>query len=423
MPDLGTDELGSLKEAQLWGSLDTYTGLVPYVLSNSYDTIDELQDAKWIFKQCAYYELNELSDFFAEKIAEWVSSWIGKLINTVLLTLGFDYEYDTSSMKSKLIDFFWGARLAEVQDLFRKIEKTMTYINHVENTYLYQEISKKKEETIYRKDASGLREEVDRSEVSDKKIRNMIQNYDSYKIGATSVADIRMEFRNSRVQDIAELGITTENILEVNPNITKSIEEFNTARDEAHKDFEKMEKEAFLDQMKETVKDDLSNSFFESLSIAFPSTYFMTTIFGMDEINLKKYIQEDTWFQEAILDFQTIFENLKTQTDPEKIKKGIDNYYALLKEIATTSAGISEIVDENWDIGISVFNSFNLTLDQSIKNFNFWITLIGEWGLWNTVKWAFWTFSGVATIGWFASLLVNANKQKPICNCTGRKII
>jgi len=131
MPEwLGEYTLGTGKEKYVWA--------IPHVLNNSFSSLEKLNDKESLFKLCAYGKIAEVTRWFSELIAKW--AW--KVVGGVMWMFGLAWLVSEEKVKGAVTEFLWSNDIAEINKVFRKMLKVMSYLNYAENLVVAQQIEK-----------------------------------------------------------------------------------------------------------------------------------------------------------------------------------------------------------------------------------------------------------------------------------------
>ena len=395
-----------LEEEKLWWGKEKYAGAIPHVLDNTFGTINDLQSERGLFTVWAYGDVDTIVKTFADLIGKWVWKWTGWMVNNILGMVWMSALVDEDDVAEKIRTFLAGKNtIDEVHRVFRKIFKTMAYLNYAENAFLGKKIEGllKSWTKLYEK--SGEKWEIctydpTNSEKLKNLIKKIINNPNEYKIGEQEVEKIKMdEFRNKKIRDVSEYAITKDDILTYNESIKEDVEDINKLRKEKIELLEK-DKTKALDKMKANVESELSDSIFKSVCGTVPIAYLLEVFNVGKEEDVKQKIMEYGWYKDLLDGYKQEFENMKREPDTNKIKEKIDKYYAQLKEVSITAAGIYETQDENGNIFLHLGTPVRNVFASSGKMVMAWPTLMIKWGKevadgkffkWarDTIKWAY----------------------------------
>ncbi len=407
------------EKSKLWEWKEKYSGAIPNILDNSFKSIDEIQNRETIFTLCAYGNISVIQ----AKFGELVSTGAWKLVESILSLFGFDKKFDSSDVKEYVQEFIWWWEEKNVNMIFRKILKIMSYTNYAENVVLWRKIDSEINNwwKIYKIDWD-IYEEIDYSDYADEDkldlINSIQENPELYKIWDEEASVIISEFtKKSLNKFFVEEPVSLEEIMKYNVNINKHLKKYNEKRDVACESLNNWNKEKVLNNMKGQAEKEIYDWLYEKCKKMFTPLNLANVFY--DDSAIRKMIKEDAWFKKMIQDYHLKFDSLKNETDISKVKKSIDDYYSTVKELYVTQDAINEMVDENWDIVstmvIGIKNSFTwipYTFVNAYKAYKKWdyIESIAWWYGWSAsvaVMWnAIWLNRGIPwlLVKWFGKV-------------------
>ncbi len=407
----------------LWWGKDKYSWVIPHVLDNSFDTMGDLESEVGLFTVWAYGDVTQMEKAFAESLGKWVWAWAWLLINGVMWlfpTFKPVLPTDTKTVVAEKVKTFLTGdnNTDEIHSLFRKIFKTMAYLNYAENAYIWKTVEAwlKAGAILYKKSWDDWEaEEYDATDTEklQKLIQKIISDPGEYKVGETTVASMRTaEFRGKKIRDVQAMGITEDILLAYNPIIKKNVDDVNVQRKEKI-DLLATDQDAALDKMSANAESEMWNSIFRSIANTIPVLHLLE-IFGVGtEEEVKKKVMQYGWYKDLLAEYKTEFTKMKTEKDTTKVKEKIDKYYAQLKEVSITAAGLYELQDKDGNRFLHIKTPIYNMLSWYGKMIVTWPVLLVSWAAelvgwvaggdasqvrdWtkDLLKWAFYTGSGV----------------------------
>ncbi len=379
MPEWLTEyTLGTGKEKYVWA--------IPHVLNNSCKDLNDLNSKESLFKLCAYGKIAEVQKWFADLIAGW--AW--KVVGGVMWMFGLSWLVSEEKVKGAVSGFLWTNDIPEINKVFRKMLKVMSYLNYAENLVVAQQIEKAIAwwDKLYKKSGDTYEEiEYPADKEDAKDLINDIQNSPSdYKLGEKECSGIISDIRGKKIYDFVEYNITSEKIREYNPDIKESMKDINKERDEIRKKLDK-DPVGTLEKMKWEAEDKIANGMFESIRDFMPALHLAENIGIGQDASIERMIKESAWFKDNLAKYKEKFDQLKTEKDLNKVKKEIDNYYATLKELRTTQNAMIETSDENGNFMLTLWNSAKDFFVWSGQNITYGISLIRTGNVWKIIEW------------------------------------
>ncbi|MCX6823656.1 MAG: hypothetical protein NT085_00820 [candidate division SR1 bacterium] len=410
--DDGTMPTG-LAEEKLGGSKDTYSGAIPSVLDNTFTDIKTLQSQKATFLLCMY----GTKETIIKSLGDTLSTYGAKFVNSILGMTSFTAGIvDKDNLKDKMNTFLAGENsLQELQLVFRKMFKVISYINYAENAIIGKEIEKtyKAGEKVYKKGTDDKREDVSTGADDKEDLKGLIdeiqEDPENYKIG-TQVASIYLSTINSgKLNTLSTYTITSTELFEYNPTIKTTVDTYNKKRDVTLSLLKTNQTKA-LEGLVTSCGDEIADSARESWTNYLPLLHG-AEVFGAGNKNkAKKMLEDDAGYKAKVKKYQDKFELLKTEKDINVVKKAIDDYYATLKELATTENAIAEVTEENGNTTINIVTGAWNVAKGGPESMFMGIKMINKGGVWNIVKGSVMLYEGVATTTVVAGILLRSPK-------------
>jgi hypothetical protein len=378
--------------ATLWVHLDKQSGALPYIIDQSTDTIWEIISSKQIFYLCLENDVATLTD----TLTNMIGGKLGSMVQWLLSTCGFGYagkwvwEWLKNAIHKRLDN---ANNLAQIQLVFRKCIKTITYLNYAQNTRIKSHIDQQiKTWTKIQKKSGEWYEDV-KIPTDDKLYHELLddieKNVSSYKIWDKEAIVFQQDFGNKKIKDIDFTTIKTEDIYLYNNDIQTIQEEYKKKQEKIYADLEKNQTNT-LDELKKDCENQLVKWRRTMLKNKLPPLYF-AEIFGttFNADSTKDILQEKWWFDVLIQWFVSQFESAKTKSVSEA-KSVIDQYLMSLQELELWTDATLEISQENGNLTLNLvwaikwYGTSMITAFQAVKN-GAGRTKAG--GIWTLIVW------------------------------------
>jgi len=374
---------------QLWWWIDKHPWTVIHILQNTYWTIEEMT---W---QLSFFQIMANSSWHEIKEMAW-DILNSRLFNFIARIFGYS---DINWLIA------WEDDKEDVQKLFQKMYKVVSYLSFAENSYLATkleenvgnifainqiedenwEIQTEQEDKITLPDQSDPDYFTKMSEL----VNKMKSNPNDYMIWWHTFDELRNEFRDQKPSDLPWLSISLDDIKNFNPNMTTNIDEINKNRDEQIK---------WLDNdipwTMENMIENCEDQFGSAIKTAFETVPALNLLrwFGvLEDQTVYEQIAKSAWYQEMISKYKDRFEELKNSTNKDEIKKEIDNYNSALKELTTTAMWINASVDDDGNTVISWTNALNYmiwdTWDRMSYGIVMWKSGVDNLSEWEYREW------------------------------------
>ncbi len=303
----------------------------------------------------------------------------------------------------------------ETNKVFQKMYKVISYTNFVENAYLAKQIEENKDniystQEVVNEDWTVEYKEDEKITYSNKTelealVSKMTANPEDYQIWDKSFEEIRDDFRQKKLSDLSWLSISNDDIKTYNPRMTTKVEEINNERTKQQKQIEEWKSNEVLTELENSCEDELSWWIVNTMMKKRPPLTLLKMFKVTEPADVKKKIMEQAWFKEMIEKHKKHFWELKKNWSKKEIKKAIDDYQTLRKDIATTVMWTAEWIDENWNVLLNFFSTLWYTIWNTKERFTYWVSLF-----WNGLKdWdmsdMFWWVIATSSAAWPALIV------------------
>ncbi len=402
----------------LWASKDKYPGALPYVLDNSYENLQDMTSEISTFQLMAKWD----SKSILKQLKTRITSWLDEKNFLVRMTLKILWYKNLKEFQNGGANSIDQNKVDEVNIVFQKILRLISYISFVKRAYILQKIKNTTIQKTTQEDSDWdpLWEKIsspstpqEQSELIEdilahpEKYRSQSDNWD-YQNMETVVNN----FKHKNIKDIAELHISNDDIKTANTDIYNKIKDINNDREKYRTQIENWWWTEVMNTLRDNCEEQLSDSLLKSFTRVMPlATLIELTGAGSEEQLKKQYLQK-SWFKKLIQEYQKRFENSK-DLSYEKQKKLVDKYLTLLKEMSTTQAWLQNNVNDDGSTIVTLTSTFFHLVWNTKQAFTTWFyflqkagdsfvnwhyldaswnlamwVLYGTWAVWVTLMWA-----------------------------------
>ena len=397
-----SDPLWAAHELVLGTGSDKHVWVIPYTFE-WYEHIWQIIHADQVWKMIAHADINQLEELCKDLIAQWMDFvlwWIAQAV-------GFDFI--TQGVKGFIDWIKEGNNAQTIKAVSRKIIKSMSWLQMVQRYHVGIQLEKEFEAnpcTITYDGQTIPKPNTAQQQIS--LINMMLSDPLSYSINGKEISTYIQWFESQSIKQLDIEKIKTlphGELMKYNTDIQTGIEKINEDRNTIQQKLKTEWSEQTIDFLINNLGKDIGNSMIDGIwlwiSQQWNSLYeylpFANVLSGLkagfsrDRQAIVEELMHSAGYQEIVAQYKNTLVWLKWKS-PNEVSQGIDEYFAMLKELQTAHNVLIDIQksETSGTYTVSLINAGKSFANTTYAQIVGWIEMMfdPDNNIWTRVKWS-----------------------------------